>query len=191
MILASIFTVPNLMSVFRISLIAPFVIFMKKESYIAAGIVLILSGITDALDGFIARKFKMVTDLGKVLDPVADKLTIIAVMLCFAAKFKEIVPFVIILILKEASMFVAGAFLLKKCKRPIAARWYGKLATIVFYISVITVVSLKAIWNFENMCLTFLLMSVTSVLMIFALLRYLRIFIFMIKNQNNQKYGQA
>ena len=91
-------TVPNILSVMRIILIFPFVISILNDNYIHAGIILILSVISDLLDGIIARKLNQITTLGKILDPMADKLTLMAVMICFGIKFPCIFPFMIILV---------------------------------------------------------------------------------------------
>lgn len=91
-------TIPNLLSLFRIVLIIPFIIFFLQGNYIAAVIMIILSGISDALDGFIARRFNQITDIGKLLDPLADKLTLIAIMICILVLFPIVMPVVIVLI---------------------------------------------------------------------------------------------
>ena len=77
-------TIPNLLSVLRILLILPFVYFFMTGNVLLAGLMLALSGLSDLFDGMIARKFNQVTDLGKMLDPVADKLTQGTVAICLA-----------------------------------------------------------------------------------------------------------
>ena len=179
------FTIPNIISIIRILLIYPFVMYILKDEYIKSGIVLAISGISDLLDGFIARNFNQVSKLGRMLDPIADKLTLISVMICVGIKFKEIKPFVIILIVKEVLMILASAFLLKKHKVPPEAKWYGKIATVWFYFSVIVVIALKSIWNVQNDFLTISFMIVTVVLMLYAFIKYFKIFINIIRIDEN------
>ncbi len=180
-------TIPNILSVVRIVLIFPFVFAAVKGNYTFAVAVLIVSGLSDLFDGIIARKFNQVSALGKMLDPIADKLTLMAVMICVGIKLPKIFPFMILLIVKELAMLLAGAVLLKKNKVPPSAQWYGKLATIVFYISVITIVGIKAFWNMDFEILDITLMSITAFCMIYALWRYFEIFVSMVKNDNIKK----
>ncbi|MBR1730995.1 MAG: CDP-alcohol phosphatidyltransferase family protein [Ruminococcus sp.] len=174
--LKEIKTIPNILSLFRIVLIIPFVIFFLNENYIAAAIAIILSGISDALDGFIARKFNQITDLGKMLDPLADKLTLIAIMICLVILFPIVMPVVIILIIKDVVMMIGASVLLKSDIKPPAARWYGKIGTIMFYFSVALIVFLKAVFNYENPILSLVLLGLTAAMMIFALIEYFLIF---------------
>ena len=125
-----IFNIPNILTVLRIIFIIPFVISVSNNNYALAGIVLVISGVSDLFDGIIARKYGQITKLGKMLDPTADKLTLMAVMICFGIKFPKIFPFMILLIVKEIIMLVAGAVLLKRKLTPPAARWYGKISTL-------------------------------------------------------------
>ena len=171
-----IFNIPNTLSFTRIILIIPFVLSVAVENYLLAGGVLLLSGLSDVLDGFFARRLSQTTVLGKVLDPIADKLTLIAVMICTAAKFSEVFPFMMILIAKEFLMLVAGGILLKKSRPTISARWYGKVATAAFYVSVITIIGMKAIWARSYLILNLTLMCMTAVLMFYALFKYFVIF---------------
>ena len=182
--LKEIKTIPNILSLFRIALIIPFVIFFLKENYIAAAVFIILSGITDALDGFIARKFNQITDLGKMLDPLADKLTLIAIMICIVILFPIVLPVVAILILKDVVMMIGASVLLKSDIKPPAARWYGKIGTVMFYFSVALIVFLKAAFNYENSILSLVLLSLTAAMMIFALVEYFLVFI-KLKNDSN------
>ena len=74
-------TIPNILTYIRIILIVPFVYFFLKENYIPAVICIGVSGLTDCFDGMIARRFNQVTSLGKILDPIADKFTLLAVVI--------------------------------------------------------------------------------------------------------------
>lgn len=174
-------TIPNILSILRIFLILPFVAAISKGNYVSAGLILVISGISDLLDGFIARNFSQKTQLGQMLDPAADKLTLMSVMICVGIKFNDIIPFIVILILKELCMIIASILLIKRHKTPTAAKWYGKIGTVAFYISITIIVSLKAFWNIENILLNITLMAITALLMLYALVKYFRIFINMIK----------
>ena len=176
-------TIPNILSLLRILILVPFVIYVSNNNYILSGVILIISGLTDLLDGFIARKFGQVTHLGEMLDPAADKLTLMTVMICVSIKFPKIFPFMMLLIVKEVSMLIAGFALLKFGKKPTASKWYGKLSTVVFYVSIIIIIGVKAIWNVDIEFLDILLMSVTSFCMIYSLGRYFKIFISLMREK--------
>ena len=110
-----VFSIPNIMGYFRILLIPIYVLLYYhaesvKEYYIAAVLVGI-SGITDMLDGKVARHFNMITELGKVLDPVADKLTLGAMILCLAFRYENMRWLVGLFIVKEGFMGIMGLLL--------------------------------------------------------------------------------
>lgn len=110
-------TIPNLLSVIRIVIVPFFAYyFIKGQTYPAIAL-LILSGISDCLDGFIARKFNQITEIGKILDPFADKITQVTVALCLAIRFPAICPFLILFLVKELSMLVCGIYLIGHKKR--------------------------------------------------------------------------
>ena len=129
-------TVPNAMSVFRILVIPFFAYFFLKGNLTAAIVALGLSGLSDALDGMIARHFNQITELGKMLDPLADKLTQGTVAICIAVHYPSIWPLLALLVLKELVMLCGACYLLKNGKKPCAAKWYGKVSTTLFYIAI-------------------------------------------------------
>lgn len=182
------FNVPNTLTVLRIFLIIPFVIYYAGDQIYKAMVVLILSGLTDLLDGMIARRFHQFTELGQMLDPLADKMTQGAVAICLAVKQPILVPFLAVFVVKEALMVAAGIFLIgKKKKRPGGSKWYGKIATVLFYISCGTIVALKGIWGIENLAVSVSLLSITAAFMIYAFIRYARSY-FAIVRSDDPKY---
>lgn len=129
-----IVTIPNILSLFRIVLIPIIVwLYCVKENYLWAGYILIFSGITDIVDGFIARKFNMISDLGKVLDPIADKLTQGAMLICLLFRFPLMIIPLVLMIIKEIFMSVTGFLVIKKAGIVPSANWHGKLATCLLY----------------------------------------------------------
>ena len=111
---------------------------------------------------------------------------LLSVVICMCIKIPVIMPIIIILLVKEILMLLAGLVLLKKHKTPPPAQWYGKVATIVFYISVAVIVFLKAIWGIENMVLTITLMCITVALMFFALIRYFILFLKILEGDSDK-----
>lgn len=141
-------TIPNLMSVIRILLIPVFaVLYLKGYIWWSVGI-LAISGISDLLDGKIARRFNQVSALGKMLDPVADKLTVFALAIVLFLQFKsaesstmQAFAWVFLLfIAKDIIMILGAALLIALGSRPVAAEIYGKAATCVFYVVMIVII---------------------------------------------------
>lgn len=126
-----ILTLPNILSCIRIGLIPIIVWTVSQGKHFLAGIVVVISGITDLLDGYIARKFKMTSDLGKILDPIADKATQIVVALLLVIRFRLMILPIAMLVLKEVFMAVSGYAIIKHCGIVLGAEWHGKLATAV------------------------------------------------------------
>lgn len=169
--------IPNALSILRIILIVPFVILFVHDQVYQAAVVLVISGLSDMFDGMIARKFNQFTELGQMLDPLSDKLTQGAVAVCLALEQPVLVPLLAIFIVKEVLMLSAGFVLIKRGKKPGGAKWYGKVATTMFYVSFTVIVALKGIWNIEIMPLTVTLLSVTAALMIYAFVQYAKVFL--------------
>src|SRR5699024_11025336 len=126
--------IPNILTYFRFLFIPVFIWQYLHENYWLAGLALGLSALTDLLDGKIARKFDMITEIGILLDPVADKLTEAAVLLCLALRFPLLWAVLAICLCKEGFMAVAGAVMLRRKKKLGGAMWFGKVCTTVFYL---------------------------------------------------------
>ena len=137
-------TIPNWMCFVRIALIPVFTVMFIKGMYIPAFIVMIVAALTDVFDGKIARKFNMVSNLGKMLDPIADKLSQMAIVIILIVKFWDgYLKYILFLfIVKELLMIIGGAVLLSKGMRPVAAEVWGKVATVVFYTFMIIIIAL-------------------------------------------------
>ena len=137
--------IPNLLTIVRFFLIPFIVYYILTGQYIAGFIILTVSGLTDILDGCIARKFNFITNFGKLIDPLADKATQISVLASLT--FKGIVPLWILMIvfIKEFVMVSGASFLFGK-KVVVSSRWYGKLATVLFYIAIVCSLFIEY-WN--------------------------------------------
>lgn len=129
-----ILTIPNMLSFFRILLIPVMaIVYNHSNHYIATVAVIALSGLTDIADGKIARKFNMTSDFGKFIDPVADKLTQLAMILCLLSKYRGMLWLVILMVLKESFLFAFSYITFKKTGVVGSAKWYGKVTTAVLY----------------------------------------------------------
>lgn len=133
-----IFTLPNMLSFFRLALI-PLIVYLHSSGYeLWAFGVLFLSGVTDVVDGWIARTFHMVSDFGKAIDPIADKLTQITVLLCLLPMRNWWV--VGVLVCKEATIGIMTLVTMHRTHNVYSAGWYGKLCTVVIYLSMFVMI---------------------------------------------------
>ena len=130
----NILTIPNLLSLIRILLI-PFIIWLYcvQKAYMHTFIVIVISGFTYIIDGKIARKFNKISDVGKVLDPIADKLTQAALVICLIARYPWMWALLALFAVKECLMLLWGYLTLKSTDTINGAKWYGKLSTVVLY----------------------------------------------------------
>lgn len=139
-----IFTIPNLLSLFRLLLIPVYVsVYLnatESDQFILAGAILAISCLTDMVDGKIARKYNMITTLGKVLDPLADKLTQLALTICLSIKYPVLYPVLGLFVVKELFQLVLGVVFLRKGKMLPGALLAGKICTTILFISLIALV---------------------------------------------------
>lgn len=128
-------TIPNLLSTLRIVMIPFVMIAYLKENYPLAIGLLALSGLTDVADGFIARRFHQISDLGKILDPIADKLTQFAVLVCLAVRHPILIPVAAILAVKEILTLIGAMIFMHRGNATPYARWWGKMTTVVLFVT--------------------------------------------------------
>lgn len=165
--------IPNILTMCRFVFI-PFIFgSILDKNFIAAFVFLTISGITDVLDGVIARKFNCITKFGKLIDPLADKMTQIATLI--ALSYINIIPYwILIVVFIKETVMVAGASFLYGKKLVVSSRWYGKLATVVFYIAIVSSLAINY-FNFKYHIYIYIY-YVALVLTIFALVMYFREF---------------
>ena len=123
-----ILTIPNLLTLFRLILIPVIAwLYCARQDYAMAAAMLVLSGVTDVADGYIARHFNMISDLGKMLDPVADKLTQFMMLLCLFSRFPAMLLPSILMVIKECIAAVTGLCVIHKTGNVYGSVWHGKL----------------------------------------------------------------
>lgn len=185
-----LFSVPNILTYFRILLIPVFVVFYVNSAhnfnyYIASVMVLAASGITDVLDGKIARKYDQITELGKVLDPIADKLSQCAILACLVMRYRLFILVLVIFVVKEVTMAVLALVFYRLGRKLRGAHWYGKIATGSFYF--ITIFLLLAPHNKVPEALSAALILLSGAFMIFAFIMYVRVYTVMWRDHKENK----
>lgn len=129
-----IITIPNILSLFRLLLIPVIMwLYIVREDPVLTTVILALSGITDIVDGIIARKCHMVSDFGKAFDPVADKLTQIAMLFCLVSRFKWMLLPLCVMVTKEVTAGILGLLVIRKTGKVDGAVWHGKATTVSLY----------------------------------------------------------
>lgn len=139
-----IFSIPNLLSLFRLLLIPVYATLYlnatQRYQYLLAGVILAVSCLTDMIDGKIARKYNMITTLGKILDPLADKLTQLTLTICLSLKYPVLYPVLGLFVMKELFQLVLGVVFLRKGKMLPGALMAGKVCTTILFVSLIALV---------------------------------------------------
>ncbi len=160
---------PNILTTIRFLLIPLFVYAFFSEidgSILYATYIFIIAGITDVLDGYLARKYNLITKWGQAMDPLADKLMLITVLICFTIKNYIPVWVITIVGLKEILMIIGGLFLYyRKDKAVIPANRFGKIATVNFYIAI-----LYMAFNFPY---SIVAVTLAMIFTLFALIQYM------------------
>lgn len=169
-------SIPNLMGYFRLIMIPVFVyLYLGASSdtdYYRAALVMGLSSITDMFDGMIARKFNMITEFGKFLDPLADKLTHGAILLCLLSRYPLILLLLVLFVLKEGFMLVMGAVKLRQGKKLDGAMWFGKCCTALLFV----VLFILLLFPHLSLIVVNGLILLCAVVMAITLLMYIPVF---------------
>ncbi len=179
-----VFTIPNILSFLRL-LMVPLIIwlYIGLKDYRLTVLVVAISGFTDIIDGFIARTFNMISDVGKVLDPVADKLTQVALMVCLTSRYHLLWVPIIIFIIKESFMLLFGYITLEVTDKINSARWYGKVNTVVLYAVMASLIFFPDI----NPDVASFLIGFCVAIMIIALILYISFYIGIL-TENSKKH---
>lgn len=166
---SKILTIPNILSFFRLCLIPVFMwLYCVEENFVWTGILLIVSGLTDTIDGFVARKFHMISDLGKVLDPIADKLTQAAMLFCLLTRFPLMIAPLALMVVKEFFMGVTGILVIQKTGKVFGADWHGKVNTWLLYAMMI----LHVFWYEIPQTVSAVLIGICVIMMLISLILY-------------------
>lgn len=164
-------SIPNILCYVRILLLPVFaVLFCQKQDFWAAAVI-VLSGLTDVADGVIARKFHMETEMGKFLDPLADKLTQAVVSGCLLVRYPIMWILFTVIIVKESFQGIGGALLYRKIHSMRSSEWFGKVSTFVFY----TVMAYLVLFAPEPAFAWYVAVPVliSTGCMLFAMIRYM------------------
>ncbi len=172
-----LFKIPNILCYIRFLLIPVFVILYIKASnskeYLFAAMVVLISGLTDFLDGFIARRFHMVTELGKIIDPLADKLTQASLIFIMVVKIKWMFLLLILFVIMQLFLLAAGLVMLQKGAKLNGAKWFGKVSTTVFYAVMLVLISFPVL----NASITNFLLLVCGGFLALSFLLYVKEYI--------------
>lgn len=172
-------TIPNMLSLFRLCLVPVFagVYFSDNEfSHVYAVLVYATASFTDVLDGKIARKYNQVSKLGRILDPLGDKVMTFTVLLCIT--ISKVIPVwaIVIFLLKELSMTLGGMILLKKYNDMPPSNYFGKISTVVFFLVCVALM----LFNVSDILAT-VLISFALIVMLLAFVSYIIKYIYLIK----------
>ena len=125
--------IPNLLCYLRLLLLPVFAVLYCRGAHIWATATVLLSAFTDVADGYIARRFNMVSEAGKILDPLADKLTQAVVSGCLLIRYPMMWILFSVILVKESFQAIGGLLLYRKLRKMRSSEWFGKLSTFVFY----------------------------------------------------------
>lgn len=169
-----IFTIPNILSLFRLALIPVYMaVYLNATTpshYFLAAAILAVSCLTDLIDGKIARHFHMISTVGKILDPLADKATQLTLIVCLAIVHPLLWNLVVLFVIKESFMLIMGWLTLRKGKMLNGALMSGKICTTVLFLSLILLVMLPSI---QGTALT-VIVCVDALFMLIAFADYIR-----------------
>ena len=169
-----ILTIPNLITLFRLLLIPAIIVtYVVYDLHILVLIFLVLSAISDLLDGFIARKFNMVSHFGRIFYPMVDKLTVISLLFALSTTYKIMLYFALLIMAKELFSGIIGLFVFCKIKKTINSEWHGKITTLLIYLLIFTHVIFQDI----SKVYTYVLIGICTIALINSCVLYVRRFL--------------
>ena len=183
-------TIPNILSFIRIALIPFIVIAYFIESYNGSFLLILLSGLTDVVDGFIARRFNQVSNFGKVLDPIADKLTQVTIVMMLLIDFLDlwsIWVLLIVLFTKELLTLIIAIYMFSGGAKAISAKWWGKVATVCVYSTILLMVLSKCGFNLINSTIISIFAVVSTVFLIISMCGYFKVFFVPYEKKQEEK----
>ena len=183
--------IPNILSLLRLALVPGFAVLYLLRLDMWAFATLLVSGVTDFLDGFLARRLNQITDCGKLLDPLSDKLTQVTVLVCLTTRYSELIPLTVICFVKELCQAIGGAILLHRHSPIRSAKWFGKVSTVVFYLCMLVLVLWRDVLIERAFWALILLVVLTCATTLWAFLRYLRLFIEIHRAEKSQPSPSA
>ena len=179
----NIFSIPNILSIIRIIIIPFFIVSYFLGKVHLTALLIVLSGLTDVVDGFIARRFNMITSLGKALDPIADKLTIVSILFCVCIKRTMVLGLLATFVVKEILMGIEGIVIIKYVGEPYSAKWFGKLSTCLLYLSLLTII----LWESITFNVMLILIAVCAISVVLSFVLYTKLNVKTIKGIKDEK----
>lgn len=191
----NIFTIPNMLSTFRLCLIPFITTTYTQGAFTVATLLLVVSGLTDMLDGMIARRFGQISEFGKFIDPLADKLTMASVVFALLLHHPPLWVTLSVLVAKELLTLVGAYVLYKKGTRPSESKLFGKLSTFFLYVILFLIMVADILEERLDVILLYDwvvwgMVAISCLLMILAFCQYLPIFIGIIKGTYNVETEQ-
>ena len=167
-----IWTVPNVLSMIRLLMVGVFVWAFFNVSHVTAGFIALAAALTDVADGFIARRFNLVTDFGRIIDPLADKLLQAAVCICIGYAY-DLIIIPLVFLAKEFCMLLGGYLIIRAGRVVPPSRWWGKLGTLCFFICSLAVLFFCTP---QNKLPAIILLSSAALVMLAAFCAYFKVF---------------
>ncbi len=179
-----IFTIPNLLTVVRLLMIPVIIdLYCNHRNYPVAAALVLVSGLTDVVDGIIARKLNQISDLGKIIDPIADKLTQLTLLYCLMTKYTLMLPMMILFVVKELTQGIFSLLAFKRENKVNSSQWFGKLNTVTLYLSMAILFFFPDISS-AAANLMIVLCAFTTIL---SLVKYLRFYIGILCDKKGEK----
>lgn len=168
-----IFSIPNLLCYLRFLLVGWFFYLYMQGSYFESALVIAIGGITDCLDGQIARRCHMITQLGKILDPLADKAMQLAIAIALTTRYHLMGILLVLFLVKEIFQVVCCLIGLRKHKKLDGAMWFGKVSTAVYYVLTVLLIAFvdMPIW-LVNTCICITLFCLAYAFVMYAITFY-------------------